>query len=55
MKFRVTTFQAYLVRQVIEFIVDNCHHENSQVLRNNLEILKTLVEVWRPSVEVPTR
>jgi len=44
-----------LVNRVLEFIVLHCHHDNRQVLRNNLEVLKTVVEVWRNTIQVPTR
>jgi len=43
-----------LVSRLLEFIMHHCHHDNRQVLRNNLEVLKTVVEVWRSTVQVPT-
>jgi len=43
-----------LVSRVLEFVMRHCHHDNRQVLRNNLEVLKTVVEVWRSSIQVPT-
>jgi len=43
-----------LVGRLMDFIVTHCHHDNRQVLRNNLDVLKTVVEVWRSTVHIPT-
>ena len=40
---------------LVEFIMQNCYHDNRQVLRNNLEVLKTLVEAWKPCIDIPTK
>ncbi|CAD5112585.1 DgyrCDS1798 [Dimorphilus gyrociliatus] len=39
--------------KLLLYLIKNCHHETRAVLRNNLEVLKTLVEVWRNSLDVP--
>jgi len=44
-----------MVGNLVRFLARNCHHDNRSVLRNNLEVLKALFEVWRASVEVPTK
>ncbi|XP_070581112.1 DNA-dependent protein kinase catalytic subunit-like [Ptychodera flava] len=44
-----------LVSRVVEFLMKNTHHSNRQVLRNNLELVKTVVELWKDSIEVPSR
>ena len=33
--------------------MDNCHHDNRGVFRNNLEIIKTLVECWKDHLNIP--
>jgi len=41
--------------RVLEFVMSHCHHDNRQVLRNNLEVLKTVMEVWKDTVQLPTK
>nr|QOY44576.1 DNA-dependent protein kinase catalytic subunit [Alvinella pompejana] len=40
--------------QLLKVLVASCHHDSQQILKNNLELLKVLVEVWKPRLEVPT-
>ncbi|XP_077979786.1 DNA-dependent protein kinase catalytic subunit-like [Glandiceps talaboti] len=44
-----------LASRVMEFLMHNTHHNNRQVLRNNLELVKTVVELWKDCIEVPSR
>ena len=44
-----------MASRLTEFLTSQCHHENRQVLRNNLEVLKTLVEVWKSRIVVPSK
>ncbi len=44
-----------MVSRLLEFLMENCHHVNRGILRNNLQVIKTLVEVWRDRIEVPTK
>lgn len=30
-----------------------CYHENRAILKNNLELLKTMTECWKDSIQVP--
>ncbi|KAK2178224.1 hypothetical protein NP493_553g02014 [Ridgeia piscesae] len=39
---------------LLEFLMRRCHHDTRHVLKNNLEMLKTLVEVWHDRVTPPT-
>ncbi|XP_022110985.1 DNA-dependent protein kinase catalytic subunit-like isoform X2 [Acanthaster planci] len=43
-----------LANRLLEFLMHFCHHSNRQVLRNNLEMIKTLVECWKEIISVPT-
>ena len=33
----------------------NCHHDNRSIFRNNLEIIKTMLELWRDRLQAPTK
>ena len=35
--------------------MQNCHHDNRSVFRNNLEIIKMLIELWRDRLQPPTK
>jgi len=48
------TSEMSLVGRLMDFIMTHCHHDNRQVLRNNLDVLKTVVEVWQSTVHIPT-
>ena len=41
--------------RLLEYLMHNCHHDNRSVFRNNLEIIKTLMELWRDRLQVPTK
>ncbi|XP_064478548.1 DNA-dependent protein kinase catalytic subunit-like [Ornithodoros turicata] len=38
---------------VLDFLVDHCAHERRDVLRNNLEVIRWFLELWRPLLTVP--
>ncbi|XP_072042849.1 DNA-dependent protein kinase catalytic subunit-like [Amphiura filiformis] len=44
-----------LANKVLEFLMAHCHHETRKILRNNLDMVKTMVECWKPIVEVPSK
>ena len=44
-----------MASRLCEYLMKHCHHDDRRVLKNNLEVLKTLVEVWRSRVHVPTK
>ncbi|XP_072167838.1 DNA-dependent protein kinase catalytic subunit-like [Diadema setosum] len=44
-----------LASRVLEFLMLHCHHESRAIMKNNLEVIKTLVECWRTVIQVPTR
>ncbi|PIK41530.1 putative DNA-dependent protein kinase catalytic subunit [Apostichopus japonicus] len=44
----------YLASQLLRFLMLNVHHAKRAILRNNLEVVKTLVELWKPVLDIPT-
>ena len=44
-----------MATRMLEFLMENCHHDTRRVLRNNLDVIKTLVEVWKTRIDVPIR
>ena len=34
-----------MANSLLEFMVKNCHHSNRSVLKNNLQIVKTMLQV----------
>mgnify|MGYP001104611591 CR=1 FL=1 len=44
-----------LASDLIRFLMSNCHHPKKAILRNNLEIIKCLVENWREALVISTR
>ena len=45
----------YLANRLLEYLMEHSHHDNRSVFRNNLEIIKTLVECWREKLQGPTK
>nr|XP_054763504.1 DNA-dependent protein kinase catalytic subunit-like [Lytechinus pictus] len=44
-----------LASGVLRFLMENSYHERKSVMKNNLEVIKTLVECWKGVITVPTR
>ena len=42
-----------LVNRLFESLIRRCYHETRAILKNNLELLKTMTELWRELIEVP--
>ena len=42
-----------LASSLLDFAVKNCHHNNRAVLKNNLQIIKTLTKVWKSRLDIP--
>lgn len=43
------------IKRLFENLMRRCYHDNRQILKNNLELLKTTAECWKDFVEVPVR
>ncbi|KAG2458009.1 PRKDC kinase, partial [Polypterus senegalus] len=44
-----------LANRLLEFLMKNAFHKKRAVYRHNLEIIKTVVECWKDSLEIPYR
>jgi len=42
-----------LINRLFENLMRRCYDENRSILKNNLELLKTITECWRNTIEVP--
>ncbi len=42
-----------LINRLFENLIKRCYHENRSILKNNLELLKTMTECWRECIDVP--
>ncbi|XP_019852740.1 PREDICTED: DNA-dependent protein kinase catalytic subunit [Amphimedon queenslandica] len=45
----------FLGSQLLEYIMLRSNHKNRSILRNNLEIVRTMVELWKDKIDIPTR
>ncbi|GFQ67398.1 DNA-dependent protein kinase catalytic subunit [Trichonephila clavata] len=39
--------------EVLKFLIKNCEHSRREIFRNNLEVIKTLLECWKNGLEIP--
>ena len=44
-----------MASRLLEYLMQNAGHSNWQVFKNNLEVIKTLVECWRNKLDIPTK
>ena len=42
-----------LINRLFENLMRRCYHDNRAILKNNLELLKTMTECWREFIDVP--
>ena len=42
-----------MASSLLEYLIKHSHHTNRAVLKNNLQIVKTLLQVWKERLEVP--
>ncbi|XP_068717854.1 DNA-dependent protein kinase catalytic subunit-like isoform X1 [Montipora capricornis] len=45
----------HLTNKLLEFMMSRTQHRNRSIFKNNLEIIKSMVEVWKSRLEVPTK
>ncbi|XP_076335270.1 DNA-dependent protein kinase catalytic subunit-like isoform X2 [Tachypleus tridentatus] len=50
-----TIIGRHAANSILEFLMTKCAHPRKDIFRNNLEVIKTVVECWKPRLEVPTR
>ena len=41
-----------LCSSLLDYLFRNCHHTNRSVLKNNLQIIQTLLKVWKDRLEI---
>ena len=44
-----------MASRLLEYLMQDAGHANRQIFKNNLEIIKTLVECWRNKLDIPTK
>lgn len=44
-----------LASSLLDYVIKFCHHTNRSILKNNLQVIKTLLEVWKERLEIPYR
>ena len=42
-----------MATRLVEFLVACVYHETRSIMRNNLEMLKTLLECWKGRIDLP--
>ncbi|KAL9956083.1 hypothetical protein ACROYT_G037506 [Oculina patagonica] len=47
--------ERFLASRLLEYLMSRTHHKSRSVFRNNLEIIKSMVEIWKKSLKVPTK
>jgi hypothetical protein len=45
----------HLASRLLQYLMEQAHCDNRSVFRNNLEIIKTLVECWKDNLQAPTK
>ncbi|XP_054711224.1 DNA-dependent protein kinase catalytic subunit-like, partial [Uloborus diversus] len=44
---------SYEASEILSFVIKNCEHQRKEIFRNNLEIIKSIVECWKEVLDVP--
>lgn len=42
-----------LVSQLLSLLIHNVHHSRRDVFKHNLELIRTVVELWKPNFDIP--
>ncbi|CAF0815340.1 unnamed protein product [Brachionus calyciflorus] len=45
--------ESKLINKLFGLLIKRCYHSNRAVLKNNLELIKTMTECWKEMVQVP--
>lgn len=48
-----TTVDRTMATSLLEFMIKNCPHSNRSVQKNNLQIIKTMLQVWKERLTIP--
>jgi hypothetical protein len=41
------------VSQLLDLLIRNVHHDRRDVFKHNLELIRTVVELWKPNFDIP--
>lgn len=44
---------SYETSEVLKFVVKNSDHSRKEIFRNNMEVIKTILEFWKNVVVIP--
>lgn len=45
--------ETHKASEVLKFVISNCEHSRRDIFRNNLELIKTILECWKKELEIP--
>lgn len=43
----------YLVSQLLHLLISSVRHDRRDVFKHNLELIRTVVELWKPNFDIP--
>jgi hypothetical protein len=49
------TTERHQVSQLLDLLIRNVHHARRDVFRHNLELIRTVVELWKPNFDIPNQ
>lgn len=44
---------AYEASELFRFVIKHCGHDRREIFRNNMEVVKTILECWKDVLEIP--
>lgn len=47
------TAERHQVSQLLDLLIRNVHHDRRDVFKHNLELIRTVVELWKPNFDIP--
>jgi len=47
------TINRDLLRQLLELLISKVQHRRRDVFKHNLELIRTVVELWKPNFDIP--
>ncbi|XP_021932903.1 DNA-dependent protein kinase catalytic subunit-like isoform X3 [Zootermopsis nevadensis] len=45
--------ERHQVSQLLDLLIRNVHHDRRDVFKHNLELIRTVVELWKPNFDIP--
>jgi hypothetical protein len=47
--------ERHQVSQLLNLLIENVHHDRRDVFKYNLELARTVVELWKPNFDIPNQ